>query len=165
MLLSPPLTPAVRASHRLTREPERPASSPLATEVDDIACGIAWRYLIRYRQGVGRGMHQTTIRFAPNVWREIEREAGELRVSAAQYVRDAALMRLTSGAARRRDPKPFDAATDLNEARSSAAQAESLDAREGSEAVWAQARVARIRARSTREEAERLLQMRQGRAR
>ena len=42
----------------------------------------------------GRKMHQTTVRFGPDLWDEIEVEAAEAGVSVAQYVRDSALMRV-----------------------------------------------------------------------
>ena len=41
-----------------------------------------------------RKMHQTTVRFGPDLWGEIELEAERAGVSVAQYVRDAALMRV-----------------------------------------------------------------------
>lgn len=40
-------------------------------------------------------MHQTTVRFGADLWDEIELEAGRAGVSVAQYVRDAALMRVS----------------------------------------------------------------------
>jgi hypothetical protein len=39
-------------------------------------------------------MHQTTVRFGPDLWEEIEVEAERAGVSVAQYVRDSALMRV-----------------------------------------------------------------------
>jgi len=41
-----------------------------------------------------RKMHQTTVRFGPDLWGEIEVEAERAGVSVAQYVRDSALMRV-----------------------------------------------------------------------
>jgi hypothetical protein len=41
-----------------------------------------------------RKMHQTTVRFGPDLWREIHSAAREAGVSVAQYVRDSALMRI-----------------------------------------------------------------------
>jgi hypothetical protein len=41
-----------------------------------------------------RKMHQTTVRFGPDLWEEIELEAQRAGVSVAQYVRDSALMRV-----------------------------------------------------------------------
>src|SRR3954463_5663442 len=43
----------------------------------------------------GRKMHQTTVRFGPDLWDEIEVEARRAGVSVAQYVRDSALMRVS----------------------------------------------------------------------
>jgi hypothetical protein len=39
-------------------------------------------------------MHQTTVRFGPDLWHAMERECARLGVSAAQYLREAALARL-----------------------------------------------------------------------
>lgn len=39
-------------------------------------------------------MHQTTVRFGPDLWEALEAECSRLGVSAAQYVREAALARL-----------------------------------------------------------------------
>jgi hypothetical protein len=56
-------------------------------------------------------MHQTTVRFGSDLWEALEREAGELGVSVAQYVRDAALLRLGFDAGRRGDV-PLEAVLD-----------------------------------------------------
>jgi hypothetical protein len=48
-------------------------------------------------------MHQTTVRFGSDLWEALEMECGRLGVSAAQYVREAALARLMYGAGRRID--------------------------------------------------------------
>jgi hypothetical protein len=71
-------------------------------------------------------------------------------VSAAQYVRDAALARLAYTAGRQRSRKGV---YEMSSNGADAAHARAVDALEGSEAVWAQARLARTRARSTREAA------------
>lgn len=60
------------------------------------------------RQRTAR-MHQTTLRFTPELWSALEDEAAKSGVSVAQYVREAALARLAYGAGRRRDAA-FDAA-------------------------------------------------------
>jgi hypothetical protein len=39
-------------------------------------------------------MHQTTIRMGPDLWEALEAECSRLGVSAAQYLREAALARL-----------------------------------------------------------------------
>jgi hypothetical protein len=39
-------------------------------------------------------MHQTTVRFGPDLWQAMEHECARLGVSAAQYLREAALARL-----------------------------------------------------------------------
>jgi predicted DNA-binding ribbon-helix-helix protein len=54
-------------------------------------------------------MHQTTLRFTPELWSALEDEAAKSGVSVAQYVREAALARLAYGAGRRRDAA-FDSA-------------------------------------------------------
>jgi hypothetical protein len=49
-------------------------------------------------------MHQTTLRFAPDLWEAVSREAGRTGVSVAQYVREAVLIRIVYEAGRRGDP-------------------------------------------------------------
>ena len=46
-------------------------------------------------------MHQTTVRFGPDLWDALEVECARLGVSAAQYLREAALARLSYSAGRR----------------------------------------------------------------
>lgn len=48
-------------------------------------------------------MHQTTVRFSPDVWAALDEEARRLGVSAAQYIREAAVARLGYGIGRRSD--------------------------------------------------------------
>lgn len=48
-------------------------------------------------------MRATTIRFTPELWEMLQREAGKEGVSVAQYVRDAALFRVAYGAGVRRE--------------------------------------------------------------
>src|SRR3954451_12278422 len=93
-------------------------------------------------------MHQTTVRFSADLWAQLEQEARETGVSAAQYVREATLARLSYGAGQR------DAAGAAPE-RSAAtavddAAAQALEARSSASAVWAQAQLARERARLVR---------------
>lgn len=94
-------------------------------------------------------MHQTTVRFDSQLWQRIDQESARVGVSAAQYIRDATLIRLTQVAA----PSPA-AATSLaaDGLRRDAAAAISSANTVGmdSRAVWAQARQARERARSLR---------------
>jgi hypothetical protein len=92
-------------------------------------------------------MHQTTIRFAEDTWARIELEANASGVSAAQYVREATVARLASPA-----PMP-ERAQGREPGRAQNAREDALDALEGSGAVWAQAQLARRRARELREDA------------
>lgn len=50
-----------------------------------------------------RKMHQTTVRFSTDLWAALEDECEGLGVSVAQYVREAALARLTYAAGERGD--------------------------------------------------------------
>jgi hypothetical protein len=117
-------------------------------------------------------MHQTTLRFAPDLWEALSREAEEAGVSVAQYVREAALARLAYTAGRRGDAL-FEAALSLSGVRAPApdpaplqlaerAMRNAADETEGTAALWAQSRQARARAQELREssptpEAARLL--------
>jgi hypothetical protein len=56
-----------------------------------------------------RKMHQTTVRFGPDLWEELEAESLRAGVSVAQYVRDSALMRVAYTRGRDGDPH-YDAA-------------------------------------------------------
>jgi aminopeptidase N len=102
-------------------------------------------------------MHQTTIRFSSDNWAGLEREAARLGVSAAQYIREAALMRIMYTAGRRGDREMDDA---LKKAAGSEPFLERRDRAiehaheelESSEALWSQGRIARERARILREE-------------
>jgi hypothetical protein len=51
-------------------------------------------------------MKVTTLRFGPDLWELLEREAGSLGISVSQYVREAALARAASAAGARGQP-PF----------------------------------------------------------
>jgi hypothetical protein len=94
-------------------------------------------------------MHQTTIRSSIDARERIDQEAGRAGISAAQFVREAAIARLTqlSPQLERR------AVGGSPSARTSAARSDSLETRQGSAGVWAQARLARRRAQEVREEA------------
>ena len=103
-------------------------------------------------------MHQTTIRFSADNWALLEHEAAELGVSAAQYIREAVLARVMYTAGRRGDTEMHGAlqqaiAPDLRLNRREQAMEHAHVGLEGSEALWAQGRVARERARLLREQA------------
>ena len=55
----------------------------------------------RYSQSVG--MKATTVRFGEDLWSMLERESDRLGVSAAQFVREATIMRLAMLAGARGD--------------------------------------------------------------
>jgi hypothetical protein len=59
-----------------------------------------------------RKMHQTTVRFGPDLWTALEEECARLGVSVAQYVRESALTRIVYAAGRRGDDE-FELALEL----------------------------------------------------
>lgn len=59
------------------------------------------------------GMRATTVRFGEDLWAMLERESGRAGVSTAQFVREAAIMRLAALAGRRRDPDAEAAIADI----------------------------------------------------
>jgi hypothetical protein len=107
-------------------------------------------------------MHQTTVRFSPDVWAALDEEASRLGVSAAQYVREAAVARLAYGQGRRGDPGLEQALRDAGSANPGSewgapetpghelAVEQSRDIVSSSEALWAQGKLARERARELR---------------
>lgn len=97
-------------------------------------------------------MHQTTVRFAADLWEQLEEEAARSGVSAAQYVRDATLARLAFTAGQR----SADGEREFAFGRTASTIEESTEIQSGSAAVWAQARLARERAHSVREQAQAL---------
>jgi hypothetical protein len=106
-----------------------------------------------------RKMHQTTVRFSTELWAELEREAREAGVSAAQYVREAALIRIVYDAERRGE-RQFEAALTRATSTSEVQQARAMarrgdEEREGSVARQEQGRLVRRRAQHRRERAER----------
>jgi|1186.fasta_scaffold629614_2 hypothetical protein len=54
-------------------------------------------------------MHQTTVRFGPDLWEALEAECAEIGVSIAQYLREAAVARMSYTAGRRKQPAYADA--------------------------------------------------------
>jgi hypothetical protein len=95
-------------------------------------------------------MHQTTVRFTPDLWWQLEQEAERSGVSAAQYVREATLARLAYTAGQRGD-SAFGSVQAASPAE--AARAVARERISDSAAVLAQAQQARARARATRESA------------
>ena len=120
-------------------------------------------------------MHQTTVRFGPDLWEALERECDILGVSVAQYLREAALTRLVYAAGRRGDDE-FELALDLatgvrdeavaertepaerpsREWTAREAQARAHEEQSQSAALAAQGQLARARARKLRERAHEL---------
>lgn len=98
-------------------------------------------------------MHQTTVRFGADLWEALEREAARLGVSAAQYVRDATLSRLsyTEGVQHERERPPAWMEADRDPLRHDVT--EQLDS---AAAVRTQGALARERATRARAEAQRL---------
>lgn len=104
-------------------------------------------------------MHQTTVRFGQDLWQALEREADRLGVSAAHYIRDAALARLayTEGAA------ASDSAGAFGWARAQEPLKERVLAQiDSAAAVKAQGRIARERARRARAQANEIRRRRNG---
>ena len=106
-------------------------------------------------QAAARRMHQTTLRFAPDLWDALSEEAQQVGVSVAQYVREAALARLAYTAGRRGDPM-FESALHLvAQTRGHDANLMALggndQARERTAALWAKSRQAGARAREQRD--------------
>ena len=119
-------------------------------------------------------MHQTTVRFGPDLWEALEAECARLGMSAAQYVREAALARLSYMAGQRGDKgyeraleeagvavvhatSPTDA--ESPERRATAAMSEH---RRLAAAVSAQGKRARSRARKLRAQTDELRVVRWG---
>jgi len=97
-------------------------------------------------------MHQTTVRFGADLWAQLEHEAANTGVSAAQYVREATLSRLAYSAAQRGAGFGL-GSSDETAAGAAQARAAAAERQSDSSAVWAQARLARERARSVRKAA------------
>ena len=99
-------------------------------------------------------MHQTTVRFGPDLWGDIEAEARRAGVSVAQYVRDSAMMRVAYTRGRDGDPH-YDAALALvaDDDPNREAADFSMGARREA-AQRAESRQGRRRARAIRDQAE-----------
>lgn len=123
-------------------------------------------------------MHQTTVRFTPDLWEALEVECGRLGISAAQYLREAALARLSYTAGQRGDrdygralavagaaagPSSVPRAPDSRgEQIAAAAAAAAGDHKYLTAAVAAQSERARERARELRAQAEEMHRQRRG---
>jgi hypothetical protein len=98
-------------------------------------------------------MHQTTVRFGRDLWRELESEAAAAGVSVAQFVRESAVARLAQNALQRAQA-PQEPLVAVAEIRSRAARADAAEIALDSAAVWSQSQQARLRSRQLRDEAE-----------
>jgi hypothetical protein len=106
-------------------------------------------------------MHQTTIRFSPDLWSALEHECARLGISAAQFLREAAITRLSYAAGQRGDPAYDEAlgaaAAGVDEALQDMAVVGALDHREdqleSAKAITAQSMLVRERSRQIRERA------------
>jgi hypothetical protein len=97
-------------------------------------------------------MHQTTVRFGPDLWEDIEVEADRAGVSVAQYVRDSAMMRVAYMRGRDGDPH-YEAALERVSGPGLPPREpdRSLAAREDAMALRAETRQARRQAQALRE--------------
>jgi hypothetical protein len=105
-------------------------------------------------------MHQTTVRFGPDLWEALERECRRLGVSAAQYLREAALTRLAYTAGRRRDTE-YEAAL-LDSAAQPGIPTAPAQTWTETHAAAAHGHPARTRARELTESSERMSRARSG---
>jgi predicted DNA-binding protein len=108
---------------------------------------------------VRKQMHQTTIRFDTELWRRIDVEAARIGISAAQYIRDATLIRLTDDSRRLELAARAETGERLRSDAAAAMSGADL-ANSESRAVWAQAQQARDRARSLRARSHQLSELR-----
>ena len=121
-------------------------------------------------------MHQTTVRFGPDLWDAMEVECARLGVSAAQYLREAALARLSYSSGRRGDDEyevalvgagaqatPADAGVAVAAPVPGfhAAQRESTEQRDAASAVTAQSELVWRRAREVRAQSAELRRWRE----
>jgi len=91
-----------------------------------------------------RAMHQTTIRFGSELWSELEAASVLAGTSVAQYVREAAIMRLTRA-------ESLAAPARAERVRRARANSETLV--EGSTALAAESKLANARAQRLRDTA------------
>jgi hypothetical protein len=122
-------------------------------------------------------MHQTTVRFGTDLWEALEVECGRLGVSAAHFLREAAVARLAYTAGQRGDgdyedafvaagiradtTSPSDEPSAMR-AELRTAQAASSEQVLASRAVSAQSELVMRRAREVRAQAEALRRQRKG---
>jgi len=111
--------------------------------------------IIQAMGGTGSRMHQTTVRFTADLWSQLEAEARAIGVSAAQYVRDATLARLAHTAGARGEPL-YAEENAVPATRPEEARRDALETHSDSDAVRAQARLARDRSEALRSDAARL---------
>ena len=101
-------------------------------------------------------MHQTTVRFSSQLWDELRRTADREGISVAQYLRDAAVIRMTyeaAGGERTARDEPARTASPASSGdRLASLREEIRDTRSESSAVWAQGEHARARASALREQ-------------
>jgi len=99
-------------------------------------------------------MHQTTLRFAPEVWRAIEGEAAAAGVSTAQFVRDSVLWRMAYETGRAERDQPAAGVSTPAEVLAESVKATARAEVSAASALWAQGRQARARAERLRAEAQ-----------
>ena len=97
-------------------------------------------------------MHQTTLRFAPDAWREIEEEAAAAGVSTAQFVRDAVLWRMAYDAGRADRDLPYPGMPSPAGVLAEAVKEAAREEVSASTALWGQGQQARARAQALRAE-------------
>jgi hypothetical protein len=124
-------------------------------------------------------MHQTTVRFGPDLWAALEDECARLGVSVAQYLREAAIARLAYTAGRTGQPdyefaligagahaisegRP-DGGAQLSDRPMPRVSAESAEQVLAAAAVSAQSKLVRARAGEVREQAAQLRRRRRER--
>lgn len=111
-------------------------------------------------------MHQTTVRFSRDLWQAMEQECARLGVSAAQYLREAALARLAYSAGRRGLPLYEEALAGSVPLEMTAPATDNprvtLDLLEGGAELAAQDPLARERSREVRRDSEELRGARSG---